>query len=260
MMTIQTKLERFEVLGVKFSAINMPEACAVIDEVIARRDKGYVCVCPVSTIMECQKDENFRRIVNSATLVTPDGMPSVWLGRMYGYKNIARVYGPDLLLAVCEMSSRKGYKNYFYGGTPEVLEKLALNLTARFPGLKICGTYAPPFRELTEAEDKKIVEEINSKSPDVIWVGLGSPKQDLWIDQHRGQINAPMMLAVGAAFDFLSGTKPQAPKWMQQAGLEWFFRLCCEPQRLWRRYLIGNTQFLYLLFKNFLFKGAVKKP
>ena len=161
-----------------------------------------------------------------------------------------RVYGPDLVLTICELSAKQGYRNFFYGATDDVLNRLEIALKEKFPGLNICGKFAPPFRTLTQQEDVEIVEIINHASPDIIWVGLGSPKQDLWIEEHRNKLNCSVMLAVGAAFDFLSGVKPQAPRWLQRTGLEWFFRLCCEPNRLWKRYLIGNTQFVYLFFKS----------
>jgi N-acetylglucosaminyldiphosphoundecaprenol N-acetyl-beta-D-mannosaminyltransferase len=247
--TLEHKVPSFNVLDVQVSAINMDDAVRVLENCITTQAKGYVSVCPVSTIMECVQDAQFREIVNQATLVTPDGMPCVWIGKRQGFKNMGRVYGPDLMLKMCEVSSQKGYKNYFYGATDAVLEKLKQSLKESFPSLNIVGTYAPPFRPLTPEEDQRIVDDINRSGADLVWVGLGSPKQDRWIYAHRAQLNASVLLGVGAAFDFLSGTKPQAPRWMQRAGLEWFFRLCSEPQRLWKRYLVGNTQFLYLLAK-----------
>ena len=251
-------IQRFDILNVKMSAINMFQACRFIQDLIERNKKSYVCVCPVSTIMECVGNPEIMNIVNNADLVTPDGMPLVWIAKAKGLKNIGRVYGPDLMLALCELSSHRGYRNYFYGSTMEVLEKLSSKLKQRFPSLQICGMYAPPFRPLTKEEDNQILEDINSTSPDIVWVGLGSPKQDIWIFEHRDKLNAGVSLAVGAAFDFLSGMKPQAPRWMQRTGLEWLFRLCSEPKRLWKRYLIGNTMFIYLLFKESIKKRLRK--
>lgn len=249
---ILKKVERFDILNVKISAINLSQACAILDEYIYYRKKGYVCVSPVSTIMECQRDKRLLNIVNSATLTTPDGMPSVWIGKRKGFKHMGRVYGPDLMLALCDLSQQKGYSHYFYGATTEVLDKLKDKFKKRFPALKIVGSYAPPFRALSPEEGQAIAEEINKLKPDVVWVGLGSPKQDYWMAHYRPVLEAPMFLGVGAAFDFLSDCKPQAPRWMQRIGLEWLFRLACEPQRLWRRYLIGNTKFIYLLIKEYL--------
>lgn len=252
----KVQIKTFNILGINFSAVNLPEACQYIEELLLQKAKTYVCVCPVSTIMAAQEDEEFRNIVNSADLVTTDGMPSVWIGKLKGYKSIGRVYGPDLMLKFCELSQAKGYRHYFYGATEEVLHKLSRRLKERFPRLVICGQYAPAFRELTEEEDQVIVDQINATNPDIVWVGLGSPKQDLWITRHRDRVDASVFLAVGAAFDFLSGNKPQAPRWIQRAGLEWFFRLCCEPHRLWYRYLIGNTKFIYLLVKDCFRKNS----
>lgn len=245
-------VQQFDLLGVRISAINMEGACSFIAEAIEKKNKGYICVCPVSTVVECRKDERFRRIVNAAALVTPDGMPTVWLGRFKGHKDIRRVYGPDLVLAVCAMSEKKGYRHYFYGATPETCRLLESRLKEKFPALNIAGSYAPPFRELTQEEDERIVGEINRLRPDVVWVGLGSPKQDFWMHDHSVKLNASILAGVGAAFDFLSGAKKQAPRWMQRVGLEWFFRLCCEPARLWRRYLVGNPRFVYYLLQDSL--------
>ena len=234
-------------LGVGVSAINMSDARSVIEEAIARKSKIYICVCPVSTIMECQSSVLARTSVNSADLVTPDGMPVVWLGRLLGNAAIRRVYGPDLMLEACAISESRGYKNYFYGSDGRVLEALQKKLKNRFPNLIIAGTYSPPFGELSEEEDARIVEMINSAGPDILWVGLGSPKQDIWMYEHKARINAPVMIGVGAAFDFVAGTKKQAPKWMQRSGFEWLFRLSIEPKRLFKRYIFGNALFLYLI-------------
>ncbi len=248
------QINRFNILGVQFSALNLKQATEIVGEFIEKKLKGYVCVCPVSTIMACQEDKDFLNIVNSASLVTLDGMPSVWIGKLKGYSHISRVYGPDLMLEVCALSEQRGYRNYFYGATEDVLNKLEYRLKQKFPKINICGKYAPPFRPLTKQEDAQIIEQINQANPDMIWVGLGSPKQDIWIHEHRNQLNASMCFAVGAAFDFLSGTKPQAPRWMQRSGLEWLFRFLSEPKRLGKRYLVGNTKFIYLLIKDCLRK------
>jgi len=255
-MTEKT-LCKFSILGVIISAINMDDACSVVKEAVAKRQKKYICVCPVSTIMECQKDNQVLESVNSADLVTPDGMPVVWLGRMLGHKNISRVYGPGLMDEVCAISAKSGFKNYLYGSTQEVLGKLKERLTKKYPNLIISGMFSPPFRKLSDDEDNKIVEELNNNAPDIIWVGLGSPKQDLWMHEHRERINAPVLIGVGAAFDFLAGTKLQAPRWISNAGFEWLFRLATEPKRLWRRYLVNNTLFMYFVIVG-LFSRAHK--
>lgn len=238
-------LINFFILGVKISAINMHDACSLVENAILKRYKIYICVCPVSTIMECKKNATVLKSVNSADLVTPDGMAVVWLGRMRGHKNIRRVYGPELMQNICDISKEKGYKNYLYGSTRDTLNKLQEKLTKQYPGLVIRGSFSPPFRQLTKNEDEEIVKEINGSNPDIVWVGLGSPKQDLWMHEHRNRINAPIMIGVGAAFDFLAGTKPQAPRWIRDNGFEWLFRFITEPKRLWRRYLIHNFLFIY---------------
>ncbi len=239
------RLSKFSILDVNISAIDMNDACSLIEDAILRRQKKYICVCPVSTIMECKRDEKVLKSVNSADLATPDGMPTVWIGRIYGHKNIKRVYGPELMIEVCDISQKKGYKSYFYGSSEDVLNKLKENLNKKYLDLVISGMYSPPFRQLTKEEDDKIVEDINDNSPDIVWVGLGSPKQDLWMYEHRDRIDAPVMIGVGAAFDFLSEVKPQAPKWIRNNGFEWLFRLITEPKRLWRRYLIDNSLFIW---------------
>lgn len=245
--------KRFSVLGVNISAIDMKDALSVVRQAIEQKDKIYISVCPVSTIMECHTNAKAFESVNAADLVTPDGMPVVWLGRLRGYKNIKRVYGPDLMLEICRISEHKGHKNYFYGSTVKVLTGLSENLKRTFPALVVSGAYSPPFRDLSVAEEMQIIKNINKDSPDILWVGLGSPKQDIWMYHNRDKLNASVIVGVGAAFDFLSGVKPQAPKWMRRIGLEWLFRLIIEPQRLWRRYLIGNSLFIYLLIAELIF-------
>jgi N-acetylglucosaminyldiphosphoundecaprenol N-acetyl-beta-D-mannosaminyltransferase len=209
--------------------------------------RDYVVVCPVHSVMVGQSDPGYRAIVNRAGMVTPDGMPLVFLSRRMGYHDVERVYGPDLMLAFSELAAERGFRNYYYGGAEGVPETLAEALTARFPGLEVVGTYSPPFRDLTEEEDQAIIDAINEAKPDIVWIGLGSPKQDAWMAEHRARLNAPVLIGVGAAFDFLSGRKRQAPRWMQRNGLEWFYRLVHEPRRLWRRYLINNSLFIYFM-------------
>lgn len=241
----EKKLNKFCILGVKISAIDMNDACSLIEDALLRREKIYICVCPVSTIMECKKNNQVLTSVNSADLATPDGMPTVWIGKIQGYKNIRRVYGPELMQKICGISGKNGYRNYLYGSSPDVLGKLKEKLNKKYPGLIISGIFSPPFRQLSKDEDDKVVEDINSSNSDIVWVGLGSPKQDLWMHEHRNRINAPVLIGVGAAFDFIAGTKPQAPRWMRNSGFEWLFRLITEPKRLWRRYLINYPLFVY---------------
>ncbi len=222
-------------------------ALARIERWIATGDKQYVCVSGIHGVMESQRDEGLRAIHNSAGMVVPDGMPLVWLSRLHGFSEVERVYGPDLLLACCHRSLETGYRHFFYGGGPGVPEQLIDRLTARFPGLLVAGAFSPPFRALTSEEDLALVRRINAAQPDIVWVGLSTPKQERWMSEHRDRLDAPVFIGVGAAFDFHAGLKRQAPRWMQRNGLEWMFRLLTEPRRLWRRYLRNNPHFVWLI-------------
>ena len=251
-------MDYINILGVRISVVNLNKACLFIEECIKQRKKTYICVAPVATIVDCWQDKEYLKIVNEAGMTTPDGIPIVWLGKLRGEKNIERTYGPDLMHALCDLSQQRGYRHYFLGGAPEKNGLLVEKLKARFPKLEIAGSYAPPVRSIGEIEEDSVLDQINEANPDILWVGLGSPKQDYWMYNHRGRLDVPIMIGVGAAFDFIAGTKRQAPVWMRKAGLEWFFRLCCEPRRLWRRYLIGNSRFIWYLFQDSL-KNRGKK-
>ncbi len=230
----------------------MDLAIEVIETWIARRDPHYVCVTPVHSVMECQKDEALRRIFNASGLTTPDGMPLVWLSRLRGFHHVDRVYGPDLMLALCTRSVKLGYRHFFYGGAEGVPEQLAAKLERRFPGLQVAGTCSPPFHPMSPEDDKQVILTMNRSKADIIWVGLGSPKQEGWMAAHVGRLSAPALIGVGAAFDFLTGRKKQAPRWMQRSGSEWLFRLLMEPRRLWRRYLSSNPLFVLLVLMQML--------
>lgn len=239
-------IPRANILGVGVSAINMDMAVAAIDGWIRAGTPQYVCVTPVHSIMECYDDPEVRAIYNRAGLVTPDGMPVVWLAQRLGYPHVRRVYGPDLMLAVCAHAAAQGYRHYFYGGAEGVAAELARILQTRFPGLAVAGALSPPFRALSPEEDEAISAQIRDARPHIVWVGLGAPKQERWMAAHVGKVGAPVLIGVGAAFDFLTGRKPQAPRWMQRSGLEWLFRLASEPRRLFRRYLSANSRFIVL--------------
>lgn len=238
---------RFDILGVGVSAVDMCGAVRRIRGWVEAREPRYVCVTGVHGVMESQDDEELRRIHNEAGLVTPDGMPLVWLGRLAGFRGVERVYGPDLMLACCELSARCGFRNFLYGGGEGVADRLARSLVARFPGLRVVGTLSPPFRPLTPEEDAEVVRRIRRSRADLVWVGLGTPKQERWMAAHVGRLGGAVLLGVGAAFDFHAGLKRQAPAWMQRAGLEWLFRMCSEPRRLGPRYLVNNPRFLWSL-------------
>jgi N-acetylglucosaminyldiphosphoundecaprenol N-acetyl-beta-D-mannosaminyltransferase len=240
---------RVDILGVGVSAINMDDALEVIDGWITAGVRRYVCITGVHGVMESQRDDVLRRIHNSAGLVTPDGMPLVWLSRWRGWRNTTRVYGPDLMLALCERSLATGYRHFFYGGKDGVPERLVQRLQKRYPGLAVAGTYSPPFKSVAAPESDDVIDRINSSKPDIVWVGLGTPKQEHWMAQHLDLLHAPVLVGVGAAFDFHAGLQRQAPRWMQRSGLEWLFRLANEPRRLWRRYLINNPSFVWLTLR-----------
>ena len=236
---------RVDVLGVGVSAINIGQALDIIDTWVARREQHYVCVTGVHGVMESQRDERLRHIHNAAGLVTPDGMPLVWLSRLRGFQNVDRVYGPDLMLAACDRSIATGHSHFFYGGGDGVADRLADRLSARYPGLRVAGTYTPPFRNLTPDEDQDMVQRVNDAKPDIVWVGLSTPKQERWMYAHTGRLRASALIGVGAAFDFHSGLKRQAPHWMQRSGLEWMFRMVTEPRRRGPRYLVNNPAFVW---------------
>ncbi len=244
--------DRVNILGVGVSASNLKEAVATVEGWISRNEPNYVCVREVSGIIACQKDERLRQIHNEAGMVTPDGMPLVWISRWRGFKNVDRVYGPDLLLAVCARSQQAGYRHFFYGGAQGIADKLAAKLRERFPDLVVAGTFSPPFRPLTAEEDREVVRRIKDSGADIVWVGLSSPKQEFWMAEHRSLLNVPVLIGVGAAFDFCAGVKPQAPRWIQRSGMEWLFRLMTEPRRLWRRYLTSIPLFLVLFLQQTL--------
>ena len=239
-----TSSSRVNVLGVGISAINMEAALEMIDGWIASRERRYVTVTGVHGVMECQTDERLRCIHNGAGLVTPDGMPMVWIGQWRGYRQMQRVYGPDLMSAVCARSLRSGYRHFLYGGAEGVPERLGQQLCQQYPGLKIVGTHSPPFHTLPKREDAAETALINEAKPDIVWVGLSTPKQERWMAAHRDRLSAPLLIGVGAAFDIHSGLKPEAPTWVQHSGFQWLFRLLLEPRRLWRRYLINNPLFV----------------
>lgn len=235
---------RVNVLGVGVSVLNLDLAEEAVAAAIERRQKGYICITGVHGVSEAQSDPGFKRILNQSFLTTPDGMPMVWMGKLQGQRHMDRVYGPDLMVRLCERSLRTGYRHFLYGGGPGVAETLQSRLQDRFPGLQIVGTYTPPFRPLTAEEESGLGRIVAEAKPDLFWVGLSTPKQERFMAQYLGRLEATVFVGVGAAFDFHAGLVRQAPRWMQRSGLEWFFRLCCEPRRLWKRYLKNNPLFI----------------
>jgi N-acetylglucosaminyldiphosphoundecaprenol N-acetyl-beta-D-mannosaminyltransferase len=227
----------FHVLGVPVHAVQIPEVVSRIQLWIRSDVKGrYIAVTSMHGIAESRADSDYRCALDGADLVVPDGMPLVWLGRWHRHLLKRRVYGPELMETFCRETG-PAYRHFFYGGGPETAERLAASLQQRY-GIRVAGTYCPPFRPLTDEEQQEVTLRINAATADVLWVGLSTPKQEKWIYQNRAKIQVPVMLGVGAAFDFNCGRTRQAPSWMRENGLEWLFRLSTEPQRLWRRYLI----------------------
>ena len=247
-------IPKFSVLKASISALTMASALEQIGRWVAGRDPHYMSICTTHTMLECVDDSRMADIVNRAGLATPDGKPLAWIGRMKGYQ-VKQTCGPELLPALCDFGRAKGYRHFFYGATDAVLAKMADNLKQRFPDLIIAGTYSPPFRSLSDEEKQADIERINSAEPDILWCGLGTPKQDFWVAEHCGKLTAPVLIPVGAAFNFHAGEIKRAPKWMIACGLEWLYRLLVEPRRLWRRYLIGNIRFVWLCLKDALIHG-----
>lgn len=240
---------RVDVLGVGISAIDMRDALAEIGRFIREGQKEYVCVTGVHGVMECQRDSQLLEIHNRSGLTTPDGMPMVWAGKWAGVKNIRRVYGPELMLEVCRAGLNEGWSHFFYGGNGGVAGDLAGRLGDQFHGLVVAGTHTPPFRNLTPAEADSVAKQIDDSRPNIVWVGLSTPKQERWMAMMRPKLEAQVLIGVGAAFDIHAGRLEQAPQWMRKGGLEWVFRLWKEPRRLWRRYLRNNPAFMWRVLR-----------
>jgi len=233
------------VIGVKMERVDYCSATKRIVEWARQFESRYICIANVHMLMEAYDSPGFADVINHADLVTPDGMPLVWMMRWKGEKQQERVYGPSLILYVLESAAQENIPVGFYGGTPEVLATLIKQMQTRFAKMNVAFALSPPFQAMNAAEDAEVVEQINQSGTRILFVGLGCPKQERWMAAHRGRVNA-VMLGVGAAFDFHAGFKPQAPVWMQNMGLEWLFRLATEPRRLWRRYLYHNPRFVFL--------------
>ncbi len=232
-------------LGVGVSAINMPEALRLSERLLRDHGKGYVCLTGVHGIMEAQRDDALRGILNHSFLCAPDGMPTVWVGRLQGHQNMRRVYGPDYMLEMCKMSARAGFRHFLYGGKTGVAERLKQQLELMVSAIDIIGTYTPPFRPLTVSEEDQMIATINRSHPDIVWVGLSTPKQERFMAQYSERLNASLLVGVGAAFDIHAGLLSDAPAWVKNCGLQWLDRLIKEPRRLWRRYLTNNPRFLW---------------
>jgi N-acetylglucosaminyldiphosphoundecaprenol N-acetyl-beta-D-mannosaminyltransferase len=244
--TLAAATDTVSILGVDVAAVAYEPTIQRLLAAITRRDRLRVHFCTVHTVIEATRDERLRTRLNAAELVAPDGMPLVWVARLRG-RRVERVCGPDVMPALLDRGRAIGARHFLYGGAPGIAEGLAARMGARYPGVEFVGTYSPPFRPLTETEDEEVVRMLEASGADCIWVGLGSPRQEHWLAEHRDRLSAPLLLAVGAAFDFHAGTKRRAPRLMQRTGTEWLFRLASEPRRLMGRYVQTNTMFVWLL-------------
>jgi N-acetylglucosaminyldiphosphoundecaprenol N-acetyl-beta-D-mannosaminyltransferase len=237
-------VDRANILGIGVHAVNLPLAASIVDRAVKEKRKGYVCVTGVHGVMEAQRDSRFREALDLAMLVVPDGVPTVWMGHWEGFQEMGRVFGPDLMREVCRQSVSAGHTHFLYGGRPGVVEKLKHNLESWYPGIRVVGTYTPPFRPLSQAEKSGLQDTFSRLTPDIVWVGLSTPKQEQFMAENLGLLDCRVMIGVGAAFDIHTGSVKDAPQWMKNAGLQWLHRLCQEPSRLWKRYLINNAAFL----------------
>jgi len=244
--TDRKRLERFDVLDVGIDPLTPSSATQAITTLISEKRKGYVVFCTVSSILSARDDPNVACAIEGAELVTPDGMPLVWLGRRRSPRRVERVYGPDFMLDFFSATGSK-FSHYFYGGQPDVAGFAVATLRERFPSLQVAGYSTPPNDASGTSPDNEAIRRINESGADIVWVGLGHPKQDLWMSTNHEHLQAPVLAAVGAAFDFHAGRKKEAPEWMKKSGLQWMHRLGSEPSRLWRRYLIGNSRFIFFL-------------
>lgn len=237
---------RTNILGTEVAAIDLPAALDLVTQRLGDAHYGsYICVTGVHGVTEGLRDVAVRHVHNKALACVPDGMPLTWVGRIRGHRGMRRVYGPDLMLSVLESAAQRGWSNYFYGGAEGVAGELAGRMRKMFPGLRIAGTHSPPFRALTAEERTGVLDRINALEPDIVWIGLSTPKQELLMADFSPDIRAKLMIGVGAAFDFHTGRVRQAPRWVQRIGMEWCFRLCMEPRRLAKRYVRNNPAFLW---------------
>ncbi|CAN5869227.1 N/A [soil metagenome] len=239
----EQELSFTDIFGVRIDAIDMPTTIETIEHWITTGQRQYIAVCAVHSIMEADNDPSFRSILHEAGLRVPDGMPLVWLSRRAGNPTVDRVRGTDLVDALCARSAQTGHRHYFYGGGPGIAQEMTRRLHQRHPGLQIAGAATPGKLTVGEEDDPAVIDAINRAKPDILWVGLGCPKQEAWTALHRDQLDVPVIIPVGAAFDFHSGALKQAPMWMQRNGLEWVYRLGQSPARLSGRYLTAAPRF-----------------
>ena len=243
MNTVSTS-RRVNVLGVGVTPLDARQTIDVIDAAIKDGAKNYICVTGVHGIMEAQQDPGLRRIINRSMITTADGRPTVWVGWLQGFRKMKQLTGPNLMLQLCEESVAKGQTHFFYGGDLGVAEQLKQSFQRRYPGLRVVGTYTPPFRPLNEQEEQELLETVSQLKPDLFWVGLSTPKQERFMAQYVGKLDTKVMLGVGAAFDIHTGRIKESPEWLKATGMQWFHRMWQEPRRLWKRYLYNNPRFI----------------
>ena len=239
--------EHADVLGVRVSAVDLEHAVNFADRWITAANPGYICVSGVHGVMEAHRDRGLREILNRAAINVPDGMPMTWVGRFQGFKNMDRVFGPDFMAAMCSLSVARGYRIFLYGGKPSVADLLGATLQRRFPGLEIVGTYTPPFRTLTPEEEEDVVAKVAQAKPHILWVGLSTPRQERFMAEFVDRLQVPLLVGVGAAFDFHTGNLRDCSDWIKRAGLQWLHRLMQDPKRLGKRYLRNNPAFIWLI-------------
>ena len=232
------------ILGVDIAAINMDWILNYLKNNIKNLSGDYICVSNVHTTIMAYEDPNYLKIQNGAIMAIPDGGPLSSVGKKRGNTNMGRTTGPNLMENILEISEKYNYRHFFYGSTPETLDKLIKNIKNKYPNIQIIDSYSPPFKSVSEDEDFKIIERINNANVDFIWVGLGAPKQEIWMANHQGLVNG-LMIGVGAAFDYLAGNIKRAPNWMQKCNLEWLYRLLQDPKRLFKRYIHSNIKFIW---------------
>lgn len=243
------QLKTCNILGVNINVTNMKETVKIITENLENIKGNYICVSNVHTTVMSYEDESYRNIQNGGFMALPDGKPLSIISKKRGFEEAERVTGPDLMEEIFKISEERGYKHYFYGSTEETLYLLKETLNKRYSSMKIVGMYSPPFRKLTEEEDKEIIENINKANPDFVWIGLGAPKQEIWMSEHKDKVNG-LMIGVGAGFDYHAGNITRAPKWMQSMSLEWLYRLMQDPRRLMKRYIETNIKFIIFTILN----------
>jgi N-acetylglucosaminyldiphosphoundecaprenol N-acetyl-beta-D-mannosaminyltransferase len=237
--------EHADVLGVKVSALDLKRAVELADRWVAGGRPGYVCATGVHGVMEAQSDGELCRILNHAVINAPDGMPMTWMGHLQGFREMNRVYGPDFMTEMCRLSVERGYRHFLYGGDPGVADQLRATLESRFAGIRVVGTYTPPFRSLTRNEEEEILAQVRGSRPDILWVGLSTPKQERFMADYVERLQVPLLVGVGAAFDYHTGRIRDCSDWVKRSGLQWLHRLMQDPRRLWRRYLRNNPAFLW---------------